>query len=231
MKATPNEPALNLDAICALCGKPRRDHRAMNNNCPQYDTVEEGHWVWHPTNRFTPARPETRAVGAKHTPTSWLPSKRVNRCFAIIGRGEIISGVRATVDCAWPHEDQQREQEANAAHIVHCVNTLPIALNTLNEIAERCYKPQTPCEADALTMARAALAAAKDGGEVQRQDARTALRMAISRAECAEDHLAKAEAKLEAVKRGCEKAMASSRPGHAGALAVDLLAIINRTES
>lgn len=67
MSTTPNESAPNLDAICALCGKTSEKHGGQHARCPN-DTDEH---YWHPTNRFTPAQPDARAVWAKPNPNKW----------------------------------------------------------------------------------------------------------------------------------------------------------------
>lgn len=226
MSTTPNEPAPSLDAICALCGDMQRKHSTFRKACRHGDS-------WHPTNRFTPAQPDARAVGAKHTPLPWhlgnnraIISDTENRWIAVCDEGYGLS---------------REERFANAAHIAHCVNTLPVAQMALKCVSFYYHEwgGESPLpnwwpkeEGKQLSLGAivsAALAAARDGSEALESDARARQRLTQSLDE-AWAKLTAAEAKLEDVKCECEAFI-----DHGGEVsrqtAQVFLAIINRTES
>lgn len=77
----------------------------------------------------------------EHTPGPWTISKPANRSVAIYGRGPIVSGVIATVDCAWCHEDQRAEQRANT-RLIAAAPELLAALQKALETSWREGQPQ-----------------------------------------------------------------------------------------
>lgn len=96
-----------------------------------------------------------------HTPGPWTVSEEANKSVAIYGRGPVVSGVIATVDCGWCHKDQQDEQRANARLIA----SSPDLLEALKSCVDSAWPNKTEHPAMFAAWQKASIAIATATGE------------------------------------------------------------------